>query len=41
MNEEIVDIILSYCEGITYCEFDINDLGEMVNRIIEVKNKNI
>jgi hypothetical protein len=39
LEEEIKDIILSYCEGWTYCEFDYEDINEMVERII-AKSKN-
>ena len=39
MNEEIKDIILSYCEGIHWVEFSIDDLDEMVKKIIAVKKE--
>ena len=39
MNEEIKDIIFSYCEGRQWLEFSIDDLDEMVEKIIAVKNE--
>jgi len=39
MNDEIKDIILSYCEGKRHLEFCIEDLDEMVEKIIAVKNE--
>jgi hypothetical protein len=35
MNEQVKDIILSYCQGIYHLEFDIEDLDEMVEKIID------
>jgi ribosomal protein L37E len=35
MNEQVKDIILSYCEGNAYQEFSIDDLNEMVEKIID------
>jgi hypothetical protein len=34
-NEQVKDIILSYCQGIYHLEFDIEDLDEMVEKIID------
>jgi flagellar biosynthesis/type III secretory pathway chaperone len=34
MKEEIKNIILDYCEGINWLEFDANNLDEMVDKII-------
>tara|TARA_R110000868_G_C10328129_1_gene713894 strand:+ start:288 stop:479 length:192 start_codon:yes stop_codon:yes gene_type:complete len=35
MNEQVKDIILSYCEGNkAYQEFSLDDLNEMVEKII-------
>lgn len=35
MNEQVKDIILSYCQGINHLEFDLTDLDEMVEKIID------
>ncbi len=35
-DEKIKEAILNYCEGITYCEFNINDLDKMVEEIKEI-----
>ncbi len=37
MEEQIKNIILEYCEGITHLEFNVEYLDEIVKRIIEVK----
>jgi hypothetical protein len=45
LEEEVKDIILSYCQvladykGSVYCEFDYDDLSEMVEIVI-AKSKN-
>ena len=36
IREKIKDAILNYCEGITWQEFDINNLDSMVNDIEKV-----
>jgi hypothetical protein len=35
MNEQVKDIILSYCQGIYHLEFAIEDLDEMVEKIVD------
>lgn len=35
MNEQVKDIILNYCEGRQWLEFDADDLDEMVQKIID------
>jgi hypothetical protein len=39
MKEEIKNIILDYCEGINWLEFDANKLDEMVDKIIATTDK--
>jgi len=41
MHEAIKNIILDYCEGINYLEFNLTDLDKMVSEIIEAKTKSI
>lgn len=40
VKNEIEDKILSYCEGITHVEFNINDIGKMINDIENVVKNN-
>lgn len=35
-KNKIEDAILSYCEGITHVEFDINDMSKMIEDIENV-----
>ena len=37
MENEIKEIILSYCQGICHLEFDESDLEEMVSKIAKAK----
>ena len=41
MDEQIKDIILSYCEGINHLEFSLEDLDEMVEKIAAVSSDKI
>jgi len=41
MQEEIKEIILSYCEGINHLEFSLEDLDEMVQKIAAVSANKI
>ena len=36
MNEQVKDIISSYCEGKYHLEFCVDDLDEMVQKIIDL-----
>lgn len=39
-KNKIKDTILSYCQGITHVEFDINDIGRMIEDIEKVVENN-
>lgn len=37
MKEKVKEIIEGYCEGITWLEFNVSDLDEMVDKILELR----
>jgi hypothetical protein len=39
LEYKISQVILNYCQGITHCEFDYADLGEMVDKIVSVSKQ--
>ena len=41
IKNEIENKILSYCEGVTHVEFNINDIGKMVTEIESVVKNNV
>ena len=41
MEDEIKEIILDYCEGIEYLEFNKSDLPEMVEKINKLSSQRI